>query len=168
MKFLKLRKRFNLPDPLKKLEVLKQWLELWRQADKVADEWNASERATAFQYNDTCPACKTRGAVERIVALKRYSFSGSNDTEKVSHCSKCGNDWEKLKPRKKHADEILKMWLRWFKEDFDKDMETSHGWKPFANVYAETIVELYGRAYDFEEKVKLKKLRQKMKSVFDN
>lgn len=166
---MKLRKRFNILGPVRWLAVAKQGSAFYEKAKAEATEWNATEKKWVDLYNGKCPACMGTKVVDRIVTLRKGAFS-SDGTEKVNHCSECGNDWERMKPRERYSGYFEDWWLQILADSFKKDPDADKMAKAerlFEGLYAETVVHIYSRNYGDAEKISLKKLRTRFPSVYD-
>lgn len=105
--------------------------------DQLRDEYN-QDRKIVEDYNNTCPKCKEKQVVDRISRIQGTidgSFGGSMggslfgfggaigghihgdiDTNEISVCTKCGNQWKKMSAsRHSSYDHVqLEVWkLEW-------------------------------------------------------
>lgn len=162
-------KYLNILSKRRKQIVIMEWVKLYQKAISESITLNDKNREQYEVYNTTCPSCRSRKVVDRILALARDSWP-YRDAQVISHCSDCGRDWERVESRCVTSISRIEIWLYCLPELFASSSSNSREKQAhsiFDGVHAETIRYIYKQCHFEGKRVRLKELRKLFKSVYD-
>lgn len=151
-------------------------------------EWK-EQLENQLSHDALCPKCRSRKEhiVNKICLVEgtynintelKFGFGKLKgamnvSTHEVNHCNKCGNEWKKFKTTYVSDLQVLKVTLLYLFQSYDNpSILEKHDWKAeaikiFDNCCAEAVW-LLANKHLRKEKLHLKDIRSKYKSVFDN
>jgi ribosomal protein S27AE len=156
--------------------------------DKRAAKLNEENRNTVNQIDNTCPNCGAKNdIVNKIRRVKGEGSVGGNlfgvsgsisiDTDEVSHCNKCGNEWKKAKFHYNWGDDVLQEALNYLSDLIEDPKNLEYSWKIkeaklFDGCYAETVYWLGDKCSNkvymsTNATLTMRTLRKYYKSVYD-
>lgn len=181
---IKIKKFFNIQNLEQKKLISEQYEEILKIAENDSTLYYLEYSKNDEKYNTTCPICQSKSVVNKIaqvigsgnVSGNLFGVYGSSslDTNEVSHCSKCGNQWKKQKTKYKDDDDFIADYLNNLVTHFEGQYTFAEkNYLKLKKYYAETIFKLiknYGNnCYpSTQETLTLELLRKKFPSIFDN
>lgn len=179
-----LKRFFNIQTSEQKKLISEQYEEIIKMAEEDSTQYYRNYTKSDNEYNTTCPKCSSKKVVNKIaqvvgegsVSGNLFGVYGSSyvDTNEVSHCSACGNQWKKRSRKYMSGNEFIVQYLNNIVTHFEgKYTFAEKDYLKLKNYYAETILKLvknYGNdCYSStQETLTLELLRKKFPSVFDN
>jgi ribosomal protein L37AE/L43A len=185
---MNIRKFFGMPSKAQE-KLYKDDMERVKTiCSKIADRKNTEKRSAQSNADGTCPHCGARkDIVNKIRRVEGSGHVGGNlfgvsgsisiDTNDVSHCNACGNEWKKGAFHYTWGDDVLKEALNYLSDLLEDPKNLEYSWKIteaklFDGCYAETVYWLGDKCSNkvymsTNETLTMRRLRRYYKSVFD-